>query len=180
MRIEIDANWVIDSDATAVTLYRLVTITGNAKTGRETKAENIGKIRESSEGSYGNLRDALVAYVNKSMRIDQSAVDLTNLISEIDKRILNIEKLAATFSAQVPAPRQTPSRPLSITPFKMPEPPPAAEPEELSIEEVQVETVKTTKIVKKSPAPVEVAKDTKAPKPAPKNVAVVKRRFTAR
>ena len=172
MRFDIDDNWLIDSDNTAVTLYRKIVISGNNKTGRETKAENIGKVRESNEGSYGNIRDALIQYMHKSMRMDDRCIDLCDVIGEMDRRVRAIENLAASFAAQVPAPAVKPSTPLKLTPPVVPKPTPKAEP----IAAIQPVIAAKPAVVAEPPKKPVVKAEPPKPAPAPVE-APKKRRF---
>jgi hypothetical protein len=60
-------------------------ITGEGKGAKKTKAENIGKMRETLCGYYGtNLRQVLMAYVGKAALEGDGTVDVTGLIARLD------------------------------------------------------------------------------------------------
>ena len=86
MRLQIDPHWAVDWDGSNLTLVHLTVITGEGKGARMTKAENIGKMRETNEGYYGkNLRAALQGYVERVTLAGEGTVDLTGLITKLQE-----------------------------------------------------------------------------------------------
>jgi hypothetical protein len=92
MRIELDADWFIDADPSCATLYRKRVITGENDRGKKAKAENIGKIHESSEGHYGTVSQACQGYLNKNVASMEGMLTATQIIAAWQDCVTSIQK----------------------------------------------------------------------------------------
>ena len=91
MRLTIDESWAVDCDDTCCTLIRMLPI----QPGPRTKPENVGKIREIQAGFYGNIRQALRGYLEKSVQTIDQTLDVRALIAAIEKAEATIEAVHA-------------------------------------------------------------------------------------
>lgn len=85
MRLQIDKNWAVDWDGQCYTLVRFSVITGEGKGALKTKAENIGKIRETSCGYHGRLSSALLSYIDKAMLEGEGTTDINALMTRLSE-----------------------------------------------------------------------------------------------
>ena len=90
-RIVLDADYSIDCDDKCYTLVHTAVITGGAGRGSHlVKPENIGKIKETDCGYYGNVSQALVGYINKA---PLKATSIDGVISAIKSAEETIKKV---------------------------------------------------------------------------------------
>jgi len=79
MKLELDTEWCLDCDTDSVQLIKKVVI-GAAQKGKPVKEENIGKIRLENYGFYGNLEQALTAYLQKKVGSVQGEATAAQII----------------------------------------------------------------------------------------------------
>lgn len=92
MRLELDSDWFIDADPSCATLYSKHVITGEGGRGKKAKAENIGKIHESSEGHYGTIVQACQGYLNKNVASMEGMLTATQIIAAWQDCVATIQK----------------------------------------------------------------------------------------
>lgn len=90
-RIVLDADYEIDFDGErCYTLIRKSIITGEGRGSHLVKKENIGKVRESDCGYFGNITQVLGAYVNL---VPAKATDIAGVIAAIKSAEVAISKI---------------------------------------------------------------------------------------
>jgi hypothetical protein len=112
VRLQIDKGWAVDWDGLNHTLIHLTVITGEGKGALKTKAENIGKLRETISGYFGsNLRHALMHYVTKSALEGEGTVDVSGLLAKLDQIEDVIKKLGKPAFTDEVKPAEAPAEP---------------------------------------------------------------------
>lgn len=95
MRIQLDAEWLIDCDDSSCQILRLKTVTGDSGRGKPVKPENIGKVREEGYGFYGRLDHALQSFIMKKLGTQEGTMTAQQILDHINKSMADVAAAVA-------------------------------------------------------------------------------------